>query len=184
MKPAIYLQCSLNRNKCSHHLPTLNCRRWSVWVTDYNLDKVSHHLSETLTQSASNHTLGSETSLECFESSMEIGVRIWGTIWLVGSRPQINTTEILRTGGNCWLGILITYFHKDNLLFLLLMITILDIKVTAHLLRLLPFFLHELMKSNILGTIYWMQISFVLFYFKYTKDTTISILKSTDIVNT
>lgn len=103
MKTAIYLQCSLNRNKCSHHLPTLNCMRWSVWVTDYNLDKVSHHLSETLTHSVSNHTLGSEIGLEHFESSMEKGIHIWRVIWLVGSRLQTNMTELLRTGRNCWL---------------------------------------------------------------------------------
>lgn len=45
--------------------------------TTYNLDKVSHHLSEVLIQSASNHTLGSEISLGHLEFSVENGVHVW-----------------------------------------------------------------------------------------------------------
>lgn len=86
--------------------------RWSVWVAEYNLDKVSHHLSERLIQSASNHTMGSEIILEHFKASVENAIHIWGAIWLVGDRLYINVTKLLWTGRNYWLGVLITYFHN------------------------------------------------------------------------
>lgn len=81
-------------------------------MSDYNLDKVSHHLSERCIQSASNHILESEISLEHSESSVENEVRIWGAILLVGNGLQIKATEHLRTGENYRFGLLIAYFHN------------------------------------------------------------------------
>lgn len=55
----------------------IECLSYWLRLTTYNLDKVSHHLSEGLIQSASNHTLGSEISLGHLESSVENGVHVW-----------------------------------------------------------------------------------------------------------
>ena len=84
-------------------------------MSDSNLDKVSHHLSERCIQSPSNHILESEISLEHSESSVENGVHIWGAILLVGSGLQIKATEHLRTGENYRFGLLIAYFHNTLL---------------------------------------------------------------------
>lgn len=55
----------------------------SVWVTDCNLDKVSHHLSEKLNQPASNHTLGWKIGLESLNPACRMGFIFEGQFyWL------------------------------------------------------------------------------------------------------